>query len=361
MPTTILDYVPVLKWRQGEYQALLRLDDARRNFIMPLIEITPPEWDFDQQRLKKTIDAQLAPFAKRLKDKWGARPAFLETVLLDPSSRMVGGVHPLAFLMDQARAAGGVLTPVTGLERNLAHYNAVAAAMAIDGRGLALRCSLDEIAETKFSSQVASLLGSFSVGLSQVDLIVDLAAKNFEPIADLSALVAALLQSDPLFQQARSLIVIGTSFPASMGDIKGPAQIVPRHEWMLYKALIADLPAGFRKPSFGDYAISSTDIPGGDMRLLKPSATVRYAVDDAWLITKGNNVRDNGFGQYRDRCGDVITSGMAYPLGYSAGSDYVRGCHAKTEGTGNLTTWRWVGTNHHLTKVVDDLASFHGF
>ena len=62
----------------------------------------------------------------------------------------------------------------------------------------------------------------------------------------------------------RSLILVGTSFPASMGDIKGPKQTVPRMEWKLYKQLVAGLPADFQPPTFGDYAISSADIPGRD-------------------------------------------------------------------------------------------------
>lgn len=32
---------------------------------------------------------------------------------------------------------------------------------------------------------------------------------------------------------------------------------------------------------------------------------------------------------------------------------------AGTVTTGNLSTWVWVSTNRHLTKVVDDLASAH--
>ncbi|MFV4641032.1 beta family protein [Mycobacterium tuberculosis] len=34
-------------------------------------------------------------------------------------------------------------------------------------------------------------------------------------------------------------------------------------------------------------------------------------------------------------------------------------CAAGTVTTGNLSTWVWVSTNRHLTKVVDDLASAH--
>jgi hypothetical protein len=357
MAMTTLDYVPVLKWRQGEYQALLRLDEARSDRVVPLIEVTPPEFDFEEGKEKKTLEKQLEPFAKRLKAKWGSRPAFLETSLLKPTARMPGGVHPLTYLLEQAREHGGWLTPVTSLERDLAHYNAVAAAVKVDGRGIAIRCSLEEIADPDFPKNLDKLAVDLAGELSEVDLIIDLAAKNFDPLEDLADLIAGILQADPIYDNVRNLVLIGTSFPASMADIKGPSQTIPRSEWLLYKKVVAKLPAGFEPPIFGDYAISSADMPKGDMRLLKPSASVRYAIDDGWLITKGSNVRDNGFEQFRARCGDVVTSGLAYPAGYSAGSDYVRGCHAKTEKTGNLTTWRWVGTNHHITKVVDDLAS----
>jgi hypothetical protein len=360
MAITVLDYVPVLKWRQGEYQALMRLDEIHRKRVVPLIEVTPPEWDFEEGRAKKTLAKQLEPFVPRLKAKWGSQPAFLDTHLLNPTDRMPGGVHPLTYLLDGARADEAQLTPVTGLERDLAHYNAVAAAALLDGFGIAVRCSLDEIADPDFPTTFARVVGHLGVDSSDVDLIIDLAAKNFEPLDDLVDLVSALLQAEPIYDEVRTLILVGTSFPVSMGDIKGPSQTVPRMEWQLYKQLVSTLPADFHPPTFGDYTISSADIPGGDMRLLKPAASVRYTIDDAWLITKGKNVRDNGFEQFRDRCKDVVTSGKALPLGYSAGSDYVRGCHAKTEKTGNLTTWRWVGTNHHITKVVDDLASLFG-
>ncbi|WP_307513202.1 beta family protein [Brevundimonas vesicularis] len=339
----------------------MRLHDATKARVMPLIEVTPPEWDFETHKFKKTIDTQLAPFASRLDKKWGARPAFLDTSLLAPTSRMIGGVHPLTYLTDAVRAKGGTVTPVTAPGRDLAHYNAVAAALVIDGQGVAVRVSLDDIADPGFPAALTSLVGSLGGTLPQTDLIIDLAAKNFEPLADMIELVSAMLQSNAIYSDVRSLVLMGTSFPASMGEVKVGSHTLPRQEWKLYKGVANALPAGFRPLAFGDYAIASADIPGGDMRLLKPSATIRYAVADGWFITKGNNVRDNGFEQYRGQCGTVITSGHIAATGYSAGSDYIRGCYDKTEKTGNLSTWRWVGTNHHITRVVDDLASFHGF
>ena len=99
----VTDYVPVLKWRQGEYQALWRLDDAQKARIVPLIEVTPPDFDFEQWQPKKTIDGHLKKFAARFKQKWGERPALLDAGLLDPAARMIGGTHPLLWLVDQVR------------------------------------------------------------------------------------------------------------------------------------------------------------------------------------------------------------------------------------------------------------------
>jgi len=178
------------------------------------------------------------------------------------------------------------------------------------------------------------------------------------PLDDLATLLAGHLQATSAYEVARSLTIVGTAFPSSMGEIKGPTQLVPRREWLLYKALVDILPPHVRIPTFGDYAIAAPELVQGDMRLLKPAATVRYTTNDAWLIAKGSNVRDNGFEQYRTHCDTVASSPSFQGAGFSPGGDYISQCAAGRESTGNLTTWRWVGTNQHLTKVVADLANF---
>jgi Beta protein len=357
---THLDYVPVLKWRQGEYQALMRLAASHKDRVTPLIEITPPDFDFEAQEPAKSIDDHLRKFGPRLKVKWGARPAFLDTSRLDPTARMFTGQHPLTHLLEAARAVDGRLIPVTALNRDLAHYNAVAAAHQVDQDGVAVRCSLDDVGDGSFAAQLLTLLAQLEVAVDDADLIIDLGRPNFEPVEDLATLLLACLQASPVFQQVRSLVIVATAFPASMADIKGPTQVLPRHEWRLYKALVDQLPKYMRIPTFGDYAIAAPELPQGDMRLMKPSATVRYTIDDAWLISKGSNVRDNGFEQYEGQCHHIASLPSFLGVGYSAGGDYIHQCGLGLVSTGTLTTWRWVGTNHHLTKIVADLSSYFG-
>jgi hypothetical protein len=360
MAITATDYVPVLKWRQGEYQALLRLNDAEKARIVPLIEVTPPDFDFEEWQPKKTIDEHLKKFAARLKQKWGQRPALLDTGLLHPATRMIGGTHPLLWLIDQVRPSRANLVPVTNFERDAEYQNAVRVAHAVDGYGAVLRCSLEDAAESDFAANVEALADTLELEVSDFDIVIDLKSPNFEPLDGLVTLLSNILSASLAFQAIRSLTMVATAFPLSMAEVKGPIQYLSRKEWLLYKALMGRLALGARHPTFGDYAIASPELPQGDMRLLKPSATVRYAVDNGWIIAKGSNVRDNGFEQYRDCCGAVTAAASYLGAGFSPGSEYIERCRSGAAKTGNLTTWRWVGTNHHMTKVVHDLASFHG-
>ncbi|MDD5019905.1 MAG: hypothetical protein PHS61_05750, partial [Candidatus Omnitrophica bacterium] len=69
-------YVPCLRWKTGEYGAILKLNNMAKQALTPLIEVPEIGWDFEEKREKKTIDQLLAPFAKRVHDKWGTPPCF---------------------------------------------------------------------------------------------------------------------------------------------------------------------------------------------------------------------------------------------------------------------------------------------
>lgn len=351
-------YMPILKWRQGEYQALLRMRNDLKAKMAPLLELCPPEYDFEAERLRKTIDEQLATFAQRLKKKWEDRLAYVDGLHLDPNDRMIGGIHPLTFIFDGVRSLGGRIIPATGLERDKAYQDAVKGAAQTDALGVCLRVSLDEVANDSFGDRVDELLALLEVHLSKTDIVLDLRAANFEPVSALAALLANLLQSTIALKKARSVILAGTAFPASMGSIKTRTKELKRFEWLVYKALLDELPAKARRPMFGDYAIAGPERVAIDMRKVKPAASVRYTSDDIWFVAKGSNVRDNGFEQFRDLCKEVEESDFYLGKDFSKGSEYVHDCAHGVVSTGNLTTWRWVGTNHHMTKVLEDLAIF---
>ncbi|HYW80695.1 MAG TPA: beta family protein [Thermoguttaceae bacterium] len=354
-------YVPCLRWKQGEYQAVLDLSTTARNFITPLIEVPEMGFDFEKGVDSKTIDKHLEPFAKRVHGKWGTHPCFVDVLHIPSEKVMADGGQPVSFVLDKLRAAGCSAVPVTGLFRNSGCQRAVKRAVSRDGRGLCLRVTIEEAAKPSLKVDTDALLAKAGVNIKDCDLIFDLGAPNFEPVEGFAKLVETLIRKLPYLARWRTFTLMGTSFPSTMAEIKrGPATI-PRYEWVLYKRLVGSLrKAKVRLPTFGDYGISHPDLLLLDMRKLKPSATIRYTTDDDWFIVKGPNVRENGFGQYRDHCRMVIASGSYMGPSFSEGDRHISECAAGSASTGNLTTWRKVGTNHHLEKVVRDVSNLFG-
>jgi len=353
-------YVPCLRWKQGEYQAVQLLSSNARQRITPLIEVAEQGFDFETGTMKKTIDQHLTPFGKRLERKWHRQPCFVDLHLIGPELRMADGRHPVRFVFDDLRDRKCLSVPVTGLGRDADHQQAVRQVVAKDKRGLCLRLTIDEATQPKLKELIDALLAHVA-SPDECDLIFDLGSPNFVPIEGFAKAVEILIRRLPYLRAWRTFTLLGTAFPQSMAEIKSSPASIPRHEWLLYKLVATSLAqAKVRVPAFGDYCINHPKMLPMDMRRLKPSATIRYTTDSEWFIIKGPNVRDNQFGQYRGHCRSVTRHANYSGPDFSAGDKYIQGCANGSESTGNLTTWRWVGTNHHLEFVARGVASFYG-
>lgn len=349
-------YVPILKWRQGEYQALYRLPSHIKRHLVPLIEIPPIEWDFETSQQAKSIDEHLQRFGQRLSKKWGKDPILLDLRLIEAGERMGDGSHPLVYCVGRATELGSSIIPVTGIDRDDAYQMAVHN-IASNHSNVCFRVSLEDWVNETTVKELKELLDRFDLAPQQADIVLDLGAPNFEPIDGFTNFLRAVYPPIATAMPWRNVIVAGTAFPKSMASLTELTQLVKRYEWLSYKQLVSGGKAVGRRPLFGDYAIAHPQLPREDMRLLRPAASIRYTIDDAWHVTKGDNVRDYGFGQYAKHCRALVKSEYFSGSNFSAADRYIEECGQGIASTGNLTTWRWVGTNHHLTKVTSDLAT----
>lgn len=361
MSSTPQGYVPCLRWKMGEYQALLRLDKDILDAIVPLIEVAEIGYDFEKRTVCASIDDHLAPFAKRINDKLGRRSCFVDMKHISPTERMANGDHPATFVFDRLRAVGVPAIPTLHLRQDNDLYTSLATAMEKDRRGACLRMNLEETSRDDLWVRTDALLARVGLPPSQCDFILDLVAPNFMPIDGFTTLVVHVIAGLPHLAEWRSFTLVGTSFPATTAEIPRGLSTIDRNEWIAYKMLIAELAEkGLRLPRFGDYGIAHPAVTPMNPLYVKPNATVRYTVDNGWVIAKGTNVRDHKYGQFRGLCGAVLASGEFEGPDYSMGDRYIAACAAGEESTGNLSTWRWVGTNHHLTKVVRDISNLVG-
>lgn len=349
-------YVPLLRWRMGEYQALFKLAEGLKPAVVPLIEVLPPDFDFEQWRPKKEIDDHLGGFAAKLEKKWSDRPALIDGRQLAPATRMADGRHTMTFLFDEARKLGASLTPVINLESDAAYRKAVHDIDAIDMNGAVLRCTLEEALDPDFDDHVDALLKALAIDIAQLDIVLDLGAPAYSPQGPLVGVIRAALNGARMLS-ARSVVVMAASFPETMTELKLPIQTVSREEWRLYAALVTAQSPQERRPSFGDYAVAAVKFAQGDMRFMRGSPNVRYAVSDGgWLVARSKRKKGETNQAYPGLCGLILSSGQYHGATFSEGSAYIEDCHTGAAKRGNPTVWKWVATNHHITVVLDDLA-----
>ena len=357
-------YVPCLRWKQGEYQAVLRLSDWAQDGLTPLIEAPAVGWDFEKERQTRTLDDHLVLFVKRIRAKWERRPCFVDLCRVGSEKRMASGAHPIRFVFDELRKLDCQATPVTYVDKDGASQQEMKTVSGMLGSGVCLRIRVEQAAKKSLTRDVDALLSTLGHDPERCDLILDLGAPpNFLPLKGLSKAIQGIVRTLPHLDSWRTFTFIGTSFPETMGGVKVGAEVVPRHEWQLYGILINSLrDDNLRLPAFGDYTIAHPGEHDADMRLVKPSAKIRYAITDNWYIVKGKNVREEKFGkfeQYRGLCRNVVESAYYCGPTYSWADAFIKSCADGTGKTGNLTTWVQVDINHHIEKVCRDIASFY--
>jgi len=357
-------YVPCLRWKMGEYQAVSRLKDKTKERITPLIEIPEIGWDFEKKKEAKTIDTHLEPMARRIKQKWGKAPCFVDMKLIfeKESERLENGVHPIKYLFDNLSDLECSAIPVTGLYRNKYYQQGLKNVLKINNLGICLRITIEQTAQSSFKNDLDSLLSELRINPNESNFVLDLGAPNFIPIDGFAKLIQTIISHIPYLNDWGTFSIIGTSFPETMGGIKDGTIVLSRYEWQLYKNLIIRfLENEIRLPSFGDYCISHPNVPRVDMRIVKPSATIRYTINDRWCILKNKNVRDpENANQYIEMSQTLINSQYYCGHDFSFGDNHIQMCATnKIPKNRSLTMWRQVGINHHIEKVVLDIANFY--
>lgn len=356
-------YVPIIRWKRGEQTALSELDPQLKSRMTPLIEIPPVDWDFENECPKKSIDDHIKNLASQLKNSWNhSNTIFIDAlqICLDDEETLADGSHPLEYIFDILFKENIVAVPVTGKGRGINYQKAVNLITQKYNNGYAIRLIDDDFDD--IDSVIEWFINQFDKPLEEIDIIID--NKYIDPktpIGRMAKLVAGSLLSLPYINNWRTLTVSGTTFPESLTGIPtGQDGSIPRLEWLIYQRLLnTKLP---RYPSFGDYIISNPEYPKIDPRFMKMSANIRYTADDEYLIFRGYSVTIPKYGKWKQThglCQKVVAHSKYCGKAYSYGDRYIYDCANGKTGTGNAETWRSIGTNHHLTLVINELSNFH--
>ena len=347
-------YVPVLRWRQGEWLALrdMRLTDKGR--MTPLIELHPK--DFNAAGGSSTeIDEVLNERVHGIKKNWGEGQFFLDAHLINPNKRTASGLRPIELVSKVSRVLGLCLVPVAGLTRDPEYQNSVRSIANTDKRGVCIRLLREEFRSTDLEERLGKLINELGVSNATVDLIVDLQViENHVPsLTRICSLV-------PFVDQWRTFTVIGGAFPKDLTKFSVGRHEHPRLEWQMWRnGIETPLP---RQPSFGDYTTQhGIYVPTPPRPNF--SASIRYTCDDYWLVMRGEGVFHEGspgFAQWPANAQLLCERSEYAGRKFSYGDNYIYEMGSQTERTGSPETWLRAGINHHLTYVVHQLSMSFG-
>lgn len=344
-------YVPILKFKSAEVAALKLLPDGIKDKITPVLEIDPPSGD--DSITPEDVTRGCEKTISNISDSFGNRPFFIDLWQFDDNLVTGSGEHPLIWIFNEIKARGLKGIPVIGIGRAEAYESAVET-LCKQGHDLCIRL---EVADLPFRPEgtLSRLIEKMKVPVKQLHLLFDYEGIDEERYSLIKLAVNTLRISIPAISEWASFIIAGSAFPKSMGEVGKGHQFVSRLEWALYKEVISE---EGRPPTFGDYGINHfAPLEGFDPVTMQMSANIRYTVENDWLILKGSSVKKLGYSQYHELSAKLVSMSEYKGKDYSWGDNYISQCADRTVKSGNATIWRKVGTSHHITFVVNQVAS----
>lgn len=353
-------YLPILKSKAGEFNALSKLDSYTRNRIFPLLEVTPMEWDHAYKAKPRTIHEHLTKFSQKITKFWALDDCFIDTSLLD--NQMVDGISNMEYIFN--RLSENTLfdikaTPVVQIGTDTTILSGIKNLFTQHGvTQIGLRITLDSLTNPSFKKLVDELLGTVALTPSSIHLILDLKASNFSETEDYSDGIVAVLEDFPYFKAWKTFSICGGAFPGS-SSIHKDENIIPRYDWKLFQAIQKKLTLEtfVRDLNYGDYSIVNPTYFEFDPTKMSSSANIKYTIDGNWLVIKGNSIKKSGTQQYFGQANQIATSAYFLGSNYSKGDLHIFNCANRKINAGNPNVWNWVANNHHFTKVVADLFS----
>lgn len=352
-------YVPMLKGKEGEFAALEVLRADVKEQLMPFIEIPDVPYDYANERPSKTLDEHIAGVPERLRRCWLDAPLYLHLPWTASEERIQDGRVALEPVLAECVSLDVRAVPVVWRASSSDQLAVAGRYAATTGTGICIRLLVEDFGEdidieTEIERLVSSLGG---IELNDIDLVIDLGDLGTQANRDV-LIARSVFSMIPESHRWKRIILAAASFPEDLSEVTAATiRTLPRREWALWKILQ-------RRPNllprqdlvFGDYAIAHPIPKELDPRIMQMSASIRYTTPDDWLVIKGRNVRQYGFDQYFELCKELIERPEYCGREFSWGDRYIDDCANGMTGPGNATTWRKVGTNHHLTLVIQELA-----
>lgn len=347
--TKKLLYVPILKSKQGEFKAMRELSTNVINSIIPLIEIV------DGGNLKKKSLQEF--FQKKYNELINAWPLetriFIDTSDLEQEPGYAKSCISFFRILNEANIFA---IPVVNAKSKLEHVSCLKEQVNSIGNVL-IRVDADTALNIDYGEIIQPILTELEINVKNTYLMIDFADVPADQQRIYSSTIEQIINNFHNIERFKEFVLAMTSFPRDLSSIK-PDTIgaICRWEWVIYKSLFGKQLD--RYPVFSDYGISASEMVDFDPTKMTVSASVRYTSEDDWMIFKGRSVK-HGFDQFYRLSKLIIDSKYYSGELFSAGDKAIADKAIRRGTPGSLSIWRFIGANHHISFVVNQIAKLN--
>jgi hypothetical protein len=349
-----------LKWKRAEQSALKYLEEKQKKHITPLLQFVMPKGKPGDQRedIVLKFEEYLPELPGKVVEVWGNAPIFIDVSLLYTISLKA---KVLTGISQGGHDCGGVFIPTVHLNDEKEIKEAAYWLAKKNQNGLCLRLICPEFVDVnKLNNNIANFLSAGRLGEKDVDLLVDI--KETESNSDKYSKYLKMAQELPTLTKWRTFSFASGSFPEDLSAYKlDEENLIPRSDWISWKGYRTGRTL-IRKPAFADYTIQHP-IYKEATQFYHPTTSIKYTVDDQWLILKGKKQR---FEMYLGNAKLLSQNKHFYGEDFSCGDKYIalkaKHCddylkNKKVGGTGSVETWITAGINHHLALVAYQVSN----
>jgi len=317
-----------------------------------LVEIVPGPAD-DPVTVRHNIDRT----ARKLRT-WAGGRLLLDAGLIPTDVALHDGFGAVGYSAITTLNLGVSATPVVRLNDEPLALADASQVHADCGGGVALRLSVEDMDEDSedVDQALTDVLQRLKVDCTDADLVLDVGAVNGDlAVRAASRLVTDLLRDLSNIGDWRQIIVTAGAFPVDLSAVERWVLGEPRR----YDADLWDRVRGRRRiprtPTYGDYAVAHPVLASGPPFPAAPQ--LRYTVANRWLTLKGGRNDPRGHEQFYEICETIAAHSDFAGAALGKADERIAHPRAHGHGPGNASTWRELGTTHHLDFVLRRITS----
>lgn len=341
-----INYVPILKWKRGEQNALFNLEDSVKKGTIPFLEVPLHSKNLDK-------------FSVDVKKVWENRPFYF--YLSQGWYEDIDEDDPEDFEKEVMRIFSkhySYLDPKYAIPVfDLSNYYAIKAWPDGHSQRMAIRISGNEFGLIDLN---LNLMLADTDRRKMTDLILDLHTVESDDVFAKQSLMKAALSDLDSPEEYRSIIIASNSFPSSFNGLEiETIHEYPRNEFVIHdtaKKLANKLGFTYSYSDYGPTDLSDTTFVIG----MSPNFKIKYTGFDKYYYIKGIPIKKGGldFSQVQKACrilyqNPSVFSGESFSWADKKIAEIAKS--SKEIQTGNLTTWVSYSFNHHISFIAKQI------